>query len=157
MSSSNTHQRRAKQHRNNTQARHRNRTISHRRPRARTGCASARSRRGTRGRLGGCRHSSRGRIHALVAEDGVGAALLLEALSQLVDGLALGEAVDAAVVIVFDGGVALAAGVEDIGDVARDRGATGCVGDVGENVDVACAGGGVGGHFGRVEARWWWG
>ena len=139
-SSNNTHQRRAKKHRNNTQARHRNGTISHRRPRARTSRASARSRRGTCGsRLGGCRRGSRGRIHALVAEDGVGAALLLETLRKLVDGLALGEAVYAAVVVVFHGGVALAAGVEGIGDVAGDWGAAGCVGDVGEDVDVAGA------------------
>lgn len=129
--------------------------ISHCRPRARTGCASTRSRRRTReSRLGGLRGSSRGRIHALVTEDGVGAALLLETFGQLVDGLVLGEAVDAAVVIVFDGGVALAAGVEGISDVARDGGAAGCVGDVGEDVDVRCTRGGVGRHLGGVEARW---
>lgn len=154
--SNNTHQRGAKQHSNNTQARLRNGTISHRRPRARTSRTSTRSCRGTRGsRLGCCCCSSRGRIHALVAEDGVGAALLLETLRELVDGLALGEAVDAAVVVVFHGGVTLAAGAEGIGDVAGDGGAAGCVGDVGEDVDIACAGGGVGGHFGSVEA-WWW-
>lgn len=43
------------------------------------------------------------------------------------DGLLLGEAVDAAVVIVFDGAVAFAAGVEDGGHVAAQFCATGCV------------------------------
>ncbi len=72
----------------------------------------------------------------------------------MVDSLALGEAVDAAVVVIFDGGVALAAGVEGIGDVAGDGGAARCIGDIGEDVHVACAACDVGGHFGRVEARW---
>lgn len=45
------------------------------------------------------------------------------------DGLLLGEAVDAAVVIVFDGAVAFAAGVEDGRHVAAQFCATGCVDD----------------------------
>lgn len=140
----NAHERRAEHHGDNTQPSLRNRLISH----GGTGASASRtrSRRGTSGgSLGSSRSSGRGRVTALVAEDGVCAALLLEAFGQLVDSLLLGQAVDAAVVLVFDGGVALAAGVEGAGNVTRDWGTAGCVGDVGEDVDVAGAVG-EGGH-----------
>lgn len=67
---------------------------------------------------------------------------MLQTLGQLADILADGQTVDAAVILVFGGGVALAAGVEGVGDVAGDGGTTGCVGDVGQDVHVAGTGGG---------------
>lgn len=150
----NTHERRAEHHSDNTKTSLRNRLIDH--SGARTSARRTSARRGTgRSSLGGSRSSGRGRVTALVAEDGVCAALLLKTFGQLVDGLLLGQTVDAAVVLVLDGRVALAARVEGAGDVAGDWGTAGCVGDVGEDVDVA---GAVrdGGHFGvvRVQQRW---
>lgn len=109
--------------------------------RARASASRTGTRRSTSGSgLGGRCSSGRGRISALVTEDGVSAALLLETFGQLVDSLVLGQAVDAAFIVVFDGGVALAAGVEGVGDVTGDGSTAGCIRHIGEDVDVAGAG-----------------
>lgn len=88
-------------------------------------CASTGARGGG---LGACGRGSGGCIESGVAEDVVVvAALAGEAGLKLVDILALGETVDAAVVVVLGDLRVLATIIHHIGDVPTNNGRTGCI------------------------------
>lgn len=113
-----THNSGAKQHGKDTHSTHRNRTVVRSRIMGTSAGPTARTR-ARACRLGRSSSSGSGILLALTENITVVVCLGHDAVGELFDGLFLGEAVDAAVVVVFHGAVAFAAGVEDGGHVAR--------------------------------------
>lgn len=113
----------------------------------RSGGGRVRASTGARGSgLGACGCGSGGRVESGIAEDiVVVAALAGETGLELVDGLALGETVDAAVIVVLGNLRVLAAIIHHIGHVPTNDGRAGCIG-CGDLPDAATAGSAGGAH-----------